>query len=65
MPIVYLYAVCHLIWLLIDKLSRHPYKVKPYRSAIYSAGVAVSSALASTGASSAAAGASWSALPPA
>ena len=37
MPIIdfhKLYAINNLIWLLVAKLSRHPYKVKPYRLAI-------------------------------
>ena len=56
--------------LLIDYQDIHFYNIKPYHSAIYSAGVAASSALASAGASSVAVGAcsascAWSALPPA
>ena len=61
MPIMSVYAVQNIIWMLIDTLSRHPYKVKLFKSATYSAGVAASSA---AGASSVAAGA-CSALPPA
>lgn len=63
MPIVSLYAVNNLIRMLIDTLSNYSYKVKPFEPAIYSAGVAASSALASAGASSAAG--ACSALPPA
>ena len=62
MPIMSLYAVQNIIWMLIDTLSRHPYKVKLFKSATYSAGVAAASSVA--GASSVAAGA-CSALPPA
>jgi hypothetical protein len=62
MPIVSLYAVNNIIWMLIAILSSYPYNIKPFGSAIYSAGVAASSA---AGASSVAAGASCSALPPA
>ncbi|KTF06946.1 secreted protein [marine sediment metagenome] len=55
-----LYAVYNIIWMLIATLSRYPYKVKLFNSAIYSAGVAASSA---AGASSVAG--ACSALPPA
>lgn len=60
MPIMSLYAVHNIIWMLIATLSRYPYKVKLFNSAIYSAGVAASSA---AGASSVAG--ACSALPPA